>query len=532
MPRALTLAIRVTAAINCNYLVYILKRLPWLGKKIPDTFYRAPTTKAILSVLAELFRFLFGFAGAALTLAVLLLIPMFVMDQGLLNMDLFYHYFFFIFFLATPLGTNIIFQTQDMNAYTMINILNLDKRDFLVSRVAYTLGIKTFRYMVLLVFSGLFMAVPPLVSLMLSGYILFAALIWEATILEIFGRFRFNPYDRPGYTLLSLFLLLAICYLLPYLGLTLKLRPFLESGYLFALLLILAALSLWRLYSFNDYRAVTKKTINRERLLGVADLLKNAAFADVNLKEERLSRERVTGTGDLQGYALLNHLFFARHRGIMVKPVRIKVVILAVLAIPLWVLLLLKPEFQEPARGYLLASSPYLVFVMYLLSSGDKFSRALFFNCDRYMLREHYYREKKALLDNFTVRLKRSIRLNLPPAAAVAVLLLGTGVIVGMGGATIRLLPIVVTVFSLSLFFSTHFLFSYYMLQPYTVDLTRKSPLYGLIHVLIYLISYGSIYIKTSSIFFTLAVILFTLAYTGTAVLLTYHLAPRTFKLR
>src|SRR5690606_22694077 len=101
--------------------------------------------------------------------------------------------------------------------------------------------------------------------------------------------------------------------------------------------------------------------------------------------------------------------------------------------------------------------------------------------------------ERKALLENFTIRLKKSISLNLRPAAAVAILLLGTGLITGMGGAIIRLLPMMATIFSLSLFFSTHYLFIYYMLQPYTVDLVQKSPLYSLANIVMYALSYGSI---------------------------------------
>lgn len=211
---------------------------------------------------------------------------------------------------------------------------------------------------------------------------------------------------------------------------------------------------------------------------------------------------------------------------------RAKVAIIAAIAVLFWAFLLFWPQFQDPVRDNILSFSPYLVFLMFMLSSGERTTRALFFNCDRYMLKERYYKEKKALLDSFTFRLKRSIALNLLPAAAVAALLLGTGAIIGMGREITHLLPIVITVFSLSLFFSTHYLFVYYLLQPYTADLTKKRPLYGLVNALIYLLCYGSIQIKTSSIYFTMGVILFTLAYTGISIFLTYHLAPGTFKLR
>lgn len=532
MFKAFVLSAHVAAAISTNYFIYTLKKLPWLGKRVPDSFYRIPTIKLLLSILTELFRFFFGFLGAALTLGLLVFGPIFVMEHDFTNMNLFYHYFFFIFFLVIPLGSNVIFQTQDIIAYTMVRILNLDKRDYLLSRVLYMLGVKAFRFAILLLFIGFFLKIDPLESLMLAGYILFAALIWEYLILEIFKITGANIYDRTGYIFLTLFLLLAICYLLPYWSITLAVRPALNSGFLFLLIALLAAFSFWRLYRHECYHALVKKTISRERLLGMAELLKNVAFADVNLAEDKLWQEKVDCTDHLEGYDLFNHLFFARHKGIIIKPVRAKVAIIAVIAVLFWAFLLFKPQFQDPVRENILSFSPYLVFIMFMLSSGERTTRALFFNCDRYMLKEHYYKKKKALLDSFTFRLKRSITLNLLPAAAVAALLLGTGAVIGMGGEIIRLLPVVVTVFSLSLFFSTHYLFIYYLLQPYTADLTKKRPLYSMVNALIYLICYGSIQIKTSSIYFTLAVIFFTLAYTGIALIMTYHLAPRTFKLR
>ncbi len=532
MLRALLLPIQVSFALSCNHFIYQLQHLPWVGKKIPNRAYRLSTLKMILSIAAELAVALFGFLGALLTLAVLIIGPMYAMNRNLADTDLFYHFYFFVFFLAVPLGTNIIFQTRDMTAYTMVNILNIDQRDFLVSRIIYTLGLKTARYMLLLMLGTLLIGISLLESLMLSGYILFAALIWEAVSLAIFKKFKHNLYDRPGYVILSLILLLAICYLLRYQGITLKLRLFLNSGYLFSLLLILAAFSLSWLYNFKSYSAVTKNTIRREKLLEMEGLLKNAAFADVNLAEKKLVREKVTGTDHLQGYALFNHLFFARHRRIITKPVRIKVAVVAVLALLTWIFLLLKPEYSGAAREIILAGSPYLLFIMYLLSAGEKFSRALFFNCDRYMLKERYYKDKRAILSNFTLRLKKATSLNLLPAAAVAIFLLGTGTAAGMGIAVVCLLPMIVTVFSLSLFFSTHYLFIYYMLQPYTADLTQKSLLYSAINWLIYLICYGCIHIKTTSLIFTLGVISFTLLYTAAAIILTYKLAPKTFKLR
>jgi len=532
MVRAFALSTRVNFTISCNFVIYYLKKLPWLGKKIPDSLYGLVTAKFVLSILLEMLKGLFGFLGTALSLGIFIYGPIFLMEGDLLNLDLFYHYFFVVYFWAGPFMNSIILQARDIKAYTMINILKLPRRDYFVSKVIYTLGIKTVRYLLLLLLMSLFTGITVLESLMLAGYILFAALLWEYLLLKSHAKFKINIYDKIGLVLALLALLLLLCYLPPYLGFVLSLQGLLTNGFVFVLMAGLAGLSLWGLYRFDGYSAVTKDTLSRERLLGIEDIVKNAAFADVNLAEEKLAKEDVNGADELQGYPLFNHLFFARNRRIIEKPVRSRVVSITVGTLLIWGVLLFSPDLRSALRENLLSWSPYFVFVMYLLSTGERFSRALFFNCDRYMLKEMYYRDKSALLENFTVRLKKSIKLNLVPATGVAILLLGIGVIIGMGPEIYRLLPLVVTLFSLAMFFSTHYLFIYYMLQPYTADLTKKSPLYFLINWLVYVISYAMIFIKTASLVFTLGVLFFTLLYTALAIFLTYKIAHRTFKLR
>ncbi len=532
MFRALLLPFQVSFALSCNHFIYTLQRIPWLGKKIPHTVYHIPTIKLILSIAAELTKALGRFLAAALTLGILIFAPLYFMEGSLDNMNLFFHYFFFIFFLIAPLSGNIIFQTRDLSAYTVINILRLPQRDFFFSKIIYELGLKTARYLLLLMLSSLFIDISLLESAMLSGYILFAALIWEYGTLMFFRRFNIDPYGKPVYNIAALAFLLAVCYLPPYWGFVLKMRPVLGSGYLFALLFILAGISLRGLSRFSGYSAVTKQTITRERILEVADLLKTIAFADVNLEEKKLVKEKVAAADSLQGYALFNYLFFRRHRDIIVKPARVKAAVVAVLTLIAWALLLLKPELRGPVRENIFTFSPYLILIMFVLSSGERFSRALFFNCDRYMLKERYYKDKSALLENFTIRLKKTIGLNLLPAAALAFLFVSAALFSGAGGEMVRLIPLLVTIFTLALFFSTHYLFIYYLLQPYTAELTLKNPLYTIINTLIILISCASLQIKTTSLLFTCGVIVFTLLYTAAAIILTYHLAPKTFKLR
>ena len=72
----------------------------------------------------------------------------------------------------------------------------------------------------------------------------------------------------------------------------------------------------------------------------------------------------------------------------------------------------------------------------------------------------------------------------------------------------------------------------YYVLQPYTAELTVKSPLFKIINMAVYVGSYVCLQIQTSSYYFATGVIIITIVYMVVALILTYKVAPKTFKLK
>ncbi|NMA91997.1 MAG: hypothetical protein GX973_02600, partial [Firmicutes bacterium] len=375
MLKSLALSTRVSFTMACNHFIYYLQKLPWLGGKIPNSIYNNRDIKLGLAILVELAKQLFGFLGPFLSLGLLIAAPMFAMGFNIENRALLYHYFFFIYFLIGPFASTVIFQTRDMNAYVLLNLLKLPAKDYLLSKVIYNLGIRTARYLVVFTFIGLFIDITFGEILLFSGYILFAALIWEYLILKIFLLFKINLYDKLVPSLAFIVLVAAACYLLPIRGIILPLQGALSNVLTYLSFALLATVSFWQLYSFDGYPAVIKITISRDKLLGLEDLFRNLQFADVNLTEEKLVREKVTNTGNLQGYALFNHLFFARHRRIITKPMQSKIALVSGLALAIWGILFFKPDLRPLVYDNILSISPSLIFVMYLLSSGEKFSR-------------------------------------------------------------------------------------------------------------------------------------------------------------
>ena len=121
---------------------------------------------------------------------------------------------------------------------------------------------------------------------------------------------------------------------------------------------------------------------------------------------------------------------------------------------------------------------------------------------------------------------------------AALVLALGLPLLwLGCGGTerTVDYLIVPVTVLSLSVFFSTHYLVLYYLLQPYTVGLETKNPAYSAITFATYFMCYQAAQAlgeDFSPLLFGQICIGFSLLYVAAALLLAYRLAPKTFRLR
>ena len=157
----------------------------------------------------------------------------------------------------------------------------------------------------------------------------------------------------------------------------------------------------------------------------------------------------------------------------------------------------------------------------------------MFFNCDKSLLKYGYYKQPGVILSNFSVRLKKILTLNLIPGAVICILLMIIYMICkGAIYAVNAILPNCLGIMFLSVFFSIHHLFMYYVLQPYTEKMDVKSPTFSVVNTVMYFFCYGCMQIKTSSIYFTFGVIVVTFIYVIAALAGVYKFAPKTFKLR
>lgn len=232
------------------------------------------------------------------------------------------------------------------------------------------------------------------------------------------------------------------------------------------------------------------------------------------------------------GCARFNELFMRRNMRLLMRPARRTAVNAAVVLAAGCAACLISPAAAAAVNGLVVQALPGMLLLMYFINRGNTVTRALFFNCDRSMLCYRFYRQPRVILGIFTARLKSLTAINLLPTTDIA---LGLPLLLLCSGGTDTPLDYAVlalSILAMSVFFSVHYLVLYYLLQPYTAGLENTSYAYRIITGLTYVVCYLISANVRGSTAFGVGVVLFAAVYVAAALLLAYHLAPRTFKLR
>lgn len=286
------------------------------------------------------------------------------------------------------------------------------------------------------------------------------------------------------------------------------------------------------LYKYKGFSKLLDQ-LPRQGVTDDASLSKTIALEQSKLKEEDYTKSIKHMKKDLQGYNLLNELFFQRHRRLILKPIVIKSSILT----GLFILLALVPGVFLKGREIPLSKKEIvqlvtglLPLVCYFMYFQENLTKIIFVNCDQALLHYNFYRRPKDLLEMFTLRIKKLIQWNGIPTL---VFTLGFLVFFKLYGLSytrhffIILIPLI-----LWFFFSIHTMFLYYFFQPYTEDYKTKSPIYSLIQWAVYLFCWLIPQLFNGSGKLLLLLCLAAFIYMFLALYLVYKKAPKRFALR
>ncbi|AIQ22803.1 hypothetical protein NSQ90_07925 [Paenibacillus sp. FSL H7-0737] len=528
---------RIRGSSGANRLIYYFKKLPVLGKLLKGDIYSNIALKQVFAGIVLALKVVWGFLGKFAYLGIVIYLPIVLTHKELPHAEqyaLFLHIFIVLSFIVAAVS-NVFILEPKRDKYICVKLMRIPAKQYMHATLLIK-GLTFFIYYVpaLTVFAGIFGA--PLwhgvwLTLLLTAW----RIVTEALNLWFFDKKEIVLVKKMSWVWSVIGLGGLLAYVPLYLG-----YAFVNDATGFSVpvslvIVVLGGIAAVYIGKYPNYRsAVDVVTKIDDPLLDMNRMMKEARVADVQTKEKDFSSEELMGKAfqGKTGYAYLNAIFFSRHKRLLIQPIQRRLTIICVLFIVAVLMMLISPETSSKFTAYLLGGLPFFVFIMNYTSIGERVCKAMFYNCDLSLLRYGFYREQTAILDNFKIRLIKLSGLNLIPAVAIC---LACTLLFLLSGADWGLMDAVifwVTILCLSLFFSVHHLFMYYIFQPYSTELNMKNPFFFIVNSIVLGLSVACIGFPKASSLFTLVVLAGTIAYMVIAVTLVYKFSSRTFRVK
>ncbi|HFI2438515.1 TPA: hypothetical protein ACGOYD_001667 [Streptococcus suis] len=244
--------------------------------------------------------------------------------------------------------------------------------------------------------------------------------------------------------------------------------------------------------------------------------------------QAKLSTEKGKDLSHLSGMTYLNALLFDRYKKVLYKKVRNWVLSLVVILVALEAFRYYLEPF-ELTDAVLLRCLPFSFMIMYVASSGKVVAQMVFVNCDISMLHYPFYREAKTIIAGFNYRFLQTCKLNLIFATSLF------SVIMILWRFALSLETILLTallLLSLTALFSFHDLFIYYILQPFTKDMEVVNPVYKFLSGALYWVAYLNIKLDLGSHLYILLISIAMITYVSIGYWILLKKAPQTFRLK
>ena len=524
-----------------NVLLYYVRKLPLVGEKIPYRLYGETDIKKAIGAIPVVFSVIGAFVGTFLYFLLMIKLPAnwiqgFWEKEGIFVDQKAVMVYLFLIFSFLP-GSFLVSNLTEgaKKDYVLLHVMRIPAAQHYRSKMVLK-GVKdSICFLVPLLWFG-FGAESALfvVSLFFTRYIGHAGILQHYRHSEKKGKKVF--WKSLGKTFLMFGIILALGY-----GVAAAVPRLFFDRYVMAEVVVFLSFTLVGMFCFSKvwkyggYTIFAKKMVSLKDFLEQDDAVKEARAADVQIQDKDISKEELRSRKyeEKEGYDYLNAIFFERHKRIVSRAVKSRIIIiLAVGLIGAVALLFVGEQMKQKTFEAMTQMMPVMVFVMYLESTGGRICKAMFFNCDISLLKYGYYREADAILKNFKIRLRKLLMLDAVPAAIICGMILLWTLLCGEILAVWKVIPLMAGSLLLSAFFCLFHLFMYYITQPYTEEKTVKSPIFSVVNALVYFGCYLCLQIQTGSWLFTLGVLAVTIIFIPLSYFCVFRFAPKTFKIR
>lgn len=518
MINSFLLSFKLKNTYRVNSVIYTLKHTPLIKKLFSYSLYKSKILKIFANIISALIEFCSIFLGkiAYFLFFYFTLVPLYSNQQ-----IAFINIFVFLTIIGGFMNTYLF--NPSIDKYYAIFLMRFDSKKYTLSNYYYNLITCFVGLLPLTIIGGQIFKIPLLTSILLPIYVISVKNVFNAYSLssyktknKIKNENKFVPI-----IILMVLLLLAVAYVPPLFGFGINNIIF---YIVFIFTLIGGIYSYLYIKKFNLYTKMCKDTLKQDEVI-----------PNSNVIEEKIYTKQITNTiidnTDKTGYSYFNFVFVQRHKKLLTKSTKNISIGLILFFVIATILCIIFPSKNNEVSDILKNSIPYYLFVMYFINRGQRICQTMFMNCDRSMLTYRFYREKEAILSLFRERLKTLITLNIIPGIIIAI---GTVILLYITGGTTIMLYIItfLTIIAMSIFFSVHYLVLYYLLQPYSVNLDIKNPMFMSICGFTYFICYIASQVQIPTMIFGICMCIFTIVYSVLSLYLAYKYAPSGFKLK
>ncbi|MGX6969409.1 hypothetical protein [Vagococcus bubulae] len=518
-----------------NGLFYFIGRIPFIGKIIPVRMVYADYP------LKKVFTYI-KFAISTAIKVIIGIIPFFVSsflanvvfkESQLSSFDI----WLVVFAFYLPIFGSL-FSVPDKKDVLFITNFRINKSSHLKRMTLLELCFDLIIVTIVLIVMSLFNSLPIILTTLLgsSAYVFFS-MIWLRIDLPL--TLQKHPWiKKVAILVVMLALVIGFCFTM----LSSFMRFLFSNPLVIIGLIIFNCLASWLVaknyLSYPRFSLVADKKVSSSMYAFEADdkELKNKTtnFTEGVGLTKKMSIDEQANFDDLSGNAYLNALFFSRFKKGLGKGLLIKVISISVLGLALVVASQFFPLMSGVGEleKFMYRLVPSLFFVLYLTSVGKSVVQSLFMNCDISMLSFPFYRTKEAIISGFLARFKKILFYNSIVNGVLLVwLILFNLLVVGLNSIHLIGLALLVII-SLTLLFSFHELFVYYLLQPFTSDFQVINPIYKVVNGVFYLFAYMNLQLKTTGLYYALGLSIVSLLYVGIGFFVILKVAPKTFKLK
>ncbi|MGX7328925.1 hypothetical protein [Enterococcus bulliens] len=528
-----------------NGFWYFLGKIPVLNKMFDEKVYRTYELKRFIGIVLIIWEVVFSFLKKILIMGLAILLQLVLqtffeggnfammfsrIDQTTIQKGIFLWLFTIVIFGGFFNHFSVTISKKAMDFYTEFA---LSRNHFILGQEFANMFKHTMYYLGAALLCGLILQKSTIVFFILFSYLAcqLALFVFCRSLYMHYENIVTRRFIGLGVTVLFLGLLSTI-YKFDQIWLLTKLFT---SSWCLLVWLILASVGFYRAWYYPKQPLFIQKVIAQSVVFydGLADAkLENNEYISKGLNmQKQLHVNHDQRVEKLTGTHYLNALLFSRYQHVFLRKIRYLIVVFVVIAISLVGLRIANIQYYLSEKDAL-RLLPILFFVMYGLSFGKQIVQMVFVNCDVSMLYYPFYRESHTILEGFNYRFRQIMKYNSIIIVGIFLLFFLLQVLNDFYLSWSFFGVLLLLLSALGLLFSFHELFVYYLLQPFTADMTVQSPTYRVVTWLFYFFSYINTRVTFPGFFYVIAISFISIAYVVIGLVIIYFVAPRTFKIK